>query len=202
MTKPKKLFRNRHRIDEPRDRRVVEHGGAPLAEMPDLTAVLDLSKHAVKVPVHRFVDTDTYDCLRGVEDLGIRVDYSKGASAIDLTRSVLASDAIRDGLESIFFIDADMLFYPADVVKLLLAEAPVIAGAYAAKKLGNGQLNADFGPGVRAVKMGDWSGEPMPVRKVGTGFMRIKTSTLVRKMARRAILPRTTPSAGAVTQSG
>src|SRR5262249_48943898 len=126
MTKPKRLFRNRHRLQDATDRRIVEHRGAPSTEMPDLSAVLDLSKHVVKVPVHRFVDTDTYDCLRGVEDLGIRVDYSKGASAIDLTRSVLASDAIREGFESIFFIDADMFFHPADVVKLLLAEAPVI----------------------------------------------------------------------------
>jgi hypothetical protein len=142
------LFRERRHPESPHDRRVVEHGGPATIEMPDLSRHLDLSKHVVKVPVHRFIDTDTYDCLRGIEDLGVRVDYSKGASAIDLTRSVLASDAIREGLDSILFIDADMFFNPADVVKLLLSDAPVIAGAYAAKKLGNGQLNADFGPGV------------------------------------------------------
>jgi hypothetical protein len=180
MTKKKRLFRERRRPDAPHDRRTVEHSGPSAAEMPDLSAVLDLSRQVVKVPVHRFVDTDTYDCLRGLEDLGVRVDYSKGASAIDLTRSVMASDALREGMESILFIDSDMFFNPADAVKLLLHGAPVIAGAYAAKKLGNGQLNADFGPGVAAVKMGDWAKEPVAVRKVGTGFMRIKSSLLVK----------------------
>jgi len=148
--------------------------------MPDLSAVLDLSRHVVKVPVHRFVDVDTYDCLRGLEDLGVRVDYSKGASAIDLTRSVLATDAIKEGLESILFIDSDMFFNPADAVRLLLSDAPVIAGAYAAKKLGNGQINADVYPGTTSIKMGDWAIEPTPVRKVGAGFMRIKTSLLIK----------------------
>jgi len=179
---PKRLFRQRRQPESPRDhdRRVAEYEGTATAETPELSAVLDLSKHVVKVPVHRFIDTDTYDCLRGVEDLGLRVDYSKGASAIDLTRSVLASGAIQEELDSIFFIDGDMFFNPADVVKLLLSEAPVIAGAYAAKKLGNGQLNADFGPGVASIKLGDWAQEPTPVRKVGTRFMRIKTDLLVK----------------------
>ncbi len=180
MRQPLRLFRERRRRGSPHDRRVVEYREPATATMHDLAAHLDLSKHVVFVPVHRFIDTDTYDCLRGVEDLGIRVDYSKGASAIDLTRSVLASAAIQDGLESILFIDADMFFHPADVVKLLLSDAPVIAGAYAAKKLGNGQLNADFGPGVKSIKMGDWAKEPIPVRKVGTGFMRIKTGLLLK----------------------
>jgi hypothetical protein len=176
----KRLFRERRRPDNPHDRRVVEHRGPTTVEMPDLSEHLDLAKHVVYVPVHRFIDTDTYDCLRGLEDLGIRVDYSKGASAIDLTRSVLASDAIRSGLESILFIDADMFFSPADVVRLFLSEAPVIAGAYAAKKLGNGQLNADFGPGVDAIRMGEWADRPLPVRKVGAGMLRIKVDFLVR----------------------
>ncbi len=156
--------------------------------MPDLSAHLDLSKHVVYVPVHRFIDTDTYDCLRGLEDLGVRVDYSKGASAIDLSRSVLASDAIRAGLDSILFIDSDMFFNPADAIRFLLSPAPVIAGAYAAKKLGNGQLNADFGPGVESIRMGEWASEPVPVRKVGAGFLRIKVDFL-RRMRDELKLP-------------
>ena len=42
------------------------------------------------------------------------------------------------------FIDSDMLFAPEDAVKPLRSDEPVIAGAYAAKKLGNGQLNVAF----------------------------------------------------------
>ncbi|MGO9920964.1 MAG: hypothetical protein ACLQIB_40535 [Isosphaeraceae bacterium] len=142
----------------------------------------------VYVPVHRFIDTDTYHCLRGLEDLGIRVDYSKGASAIDVTRNILASDAIREDLESILFIDSDMMFDPADAVRLFLRPEPVVAGVYAAKKLGNGQLNADFGPDVRSIKMGEWAAEPVPCFKVGAGFLRIKVDFL-RRMRDELKLP-------------
>jgi hypothetical protein len=184
-----RLFRSRRPPAEPpRDRRVVEHREPATVELPDLSEVINLAKHVVYVPVHRFIDTDTYHCLRGLEDLGVRVDYSKGASAIDLSRSVLASDAIRAGFESILFIDSDMFFDPADVVRFLLSPAPVIAGAYAAKKLGNGQLNADFGPGVESVRMGEWASEPVPVRKVGAGFLRIKVDFL-RRMRDELKLP-------------
>ncbi len=153
-----------------------------------MSQVINLAKHVVYVPVHRFVDTDTYHCLRGLEDLGVRVDYSKGASAIDVTRNILASDAIREDLDSILFIDSDMMFDPADAVKLLMRPEPVIAGAYAAKKLGNGQLNADFGPGVESIRMGEWAAEPTPCYKVGAGFLRVKVAFL-RRMRDELKLP-------------
>ncbi len=215
MKPPKRLFRERRRPAELHDRRVVEHrrtgGGwrvagegtgnpeagdsspptlhpSPATQTPDLSGVLDLAKHVVYVPVHRFIDTDTYHCLRGLEDLGIRVDYSKGASAIDVTRNILASDAIREDLESILFIDSDMMFDPADAVRLFLRPEPVVAGVYAAKKLGNGQLNADFGPDVRSIKMGEWAAEPVPCFKVGAGFLRIKVDFL-RRMRDELKLP-------------
>ncbi len=67
------------------DRRRVEYPDDPPAPMPDLSTVLDLSKHLVLVPVHRFVDQDTNFCLWGLHDLGVKVKFSKGASAIDAT---------------------------------------------------------------------------------------------------------------------
>jgi len=211
MQKPKRLFRDRRRPAEPHDRRVVEHRGLddgwrvagegtrtegsspstlhpPPSTPPDLSQVLDLGKHVVYVPVHRFIDTDTYHCLRGLEDLGVRVDYSKGSSAIDVTRNILASDAIREDLDSILFIDSDMMFDPADAVRLFLRPEPVVAGVYAAKKLGNGQLNADFGPDVAAIEMGEWATELTPCHKVGAGFLRIKVDFL-RRMRDELKLP-------------
>ena len=73
-----------------------------------------------------------------------------------------------------------MMFDPADAVRLLLRPEPVVAGVYAAKKLGNGQLNADFGPNLDRIKLGEWATEPTPCRKVGAGFLRIKCSLLER----------------------
>jgi hypothetical protein len=95
---------------------------------------------------------------------------------------------VRDGFESVLFIDSDILFDPADAVSLLCSPEPVIAGVYAAKKLGNGQLNVDFGAGVAEVRVGEWAVEPVPVRAVGAGFLRIKTDVL-RRLVRELDLP-------------
>ena len=60
--------------------------------------------------------------------------------------------------------------------------------AYAAKKLGNGQLNVDFEDGLDSVRFGDWAPNPYPVRSVGAGFLRIKTAAL-KHIAKELKLP-------------
>ena len=167
------------------DRRRVDYPPPP---MPDLSKVLDLSKHLVLVPVHRFVDQDTNFCLWGLHDLGVKVKFSKGASAIDATRNALASAAVKDKLDSILFIDADMVFGPEFAIKLLLSDAPVIAGLYAAKVLGRGRINACFPDGTKQVKFGDWATEPVPLKRVGAGFLRIKVAVL-KTLTERLELP-------------
>jgi hypothetical protein len=88
---------------------------------------------------------------------------------------------LEEGLESIFFIDADMVFSPDDVVKLLSRPEPLIAGCYPNKQLGeNAQLNMNFLPGMDQIKMGEWATDLVPVQHVGAGFMRIKCSLLQR----------------------
>jgi hypothetical protein len=188
MKQPKRLFRDRRPALLGDDRRRVDYVGPPTVEMPDLSPFFSPWHHVVYVPVHESVRTDTYHSLRGLEDLGIRVDYSKGASAIDLTRSMLASSAILENLESMLFIDSDMKFSPEDAVKLLMSPEPVIAGVYAAKKLGDGQLNVDFGPDCPEVKLGEWAEKPYPVHKIGAGFLRIKVDFL-KRMIRKLDLP-------------
>ena len=108
----------------------------------------DPKRHVAHVPVARFVELDCDHCLRSLENVGVRVDRSKGSSAIDIARNIRATDAIRAGYESLLFIDSDILFDPADAVSLLRSSEAVIAGAYAAKKLGNGQLNVRFDDAV------------------------------------------------------
>jgi hypothetical protein len=71
-----------------------------------------------------------------------------------------------------------MMFDPADAVRLFQSPEPVIAGVYAAKKLGNGQVNCNFADGITDVKIGPWATEPYPILAVGAGFLRIKTSAL------------------------
>ena len=150
----------------------------------------DPKRHIVHVPVARFVELDCDHCLVALklsasESTGLR------ALAIDIARNIRATDAIVEGFDSVLFIDSDMLFDPADAITLLRSPEPVIAGAYAAKKLGNGQLNVDFEDGVESVRFGDWAPQPYPVRAVGAGFLRIKTAALQahRQDAGAAVLP-------------
>jgi hypothetical protein len=172
MKQPKRLFK--------RDRVSEEHESVTVstADLLPIGEQFDPKRHIVHVPVARFVELDCDHCLRGLEGLGVRVDRSKGSSAIDIARNIRATDAIVEGYESVLFIDSDMLFDPADAITLLRSAEPVIAGAYAAKKLGNGQLNVDFLDGVESVRFGDWALNPYPVRAVGAGFLRIKTAAL------------------------
>jgi hypothetical protein len=179
MKVPKRLFK-RERVSD-------DHESVSI-ETIDVVADFNPKRHVAHVPVARFVELDCDHCLRGLEALGVRVDRSKGSSAIDLARNIRATDAIRDGFESVLFIDSDMLFDPADAVSLLRSDEAVIAGAYAAKKLGNGQLNVRFADDVRSIRMGPWAKRPYPVLGVGAGFLRIKCDAL-RWMVKELELP-------------
>jgi hypothetical protein len=157
MKPPKRLFK-RDRVSEDHESVTVS-----TADLLPHGNGFDPKRHIVHVPVARFVELDCDHCLRGLESLGVRVDRSKGSSAIDIARNIRATDAITEGFDSVLFIDSDMLFDPVDAITLLRSPEPVIAGAYAAKKLGNGQLNVDFEDGVESVRFGDWAPAPYPV---------------------------------------
>ena len=89
---------------------------------------------------------------RGCADLDFEVHLSTGASAIDMSRCLMASEAVVGGWEQLLLIDSDMMFDPADAVRLFLRPEPVVAGVYAAKAYGKtGKLNVDFGPDVDGV---------------------------------------------------
>ena len=55
-------------------------------------------------------------------------------SAIDLLRSAMLSHALREGFDSMLFIDADIGFDPADALRLLARPEPVVAGIYVHNK--------------------------------------------------------------------
>lgn len=182
MNPPKRLFRR------DRSRPTVDHEVFE-TEPAEPEPQFDPSRHIVHVPIARFVELDCDHCLRELEFRHhVQVDRSKGSSAIDIARNIRATDAIRKGYDSLLFIDSDMLFDPADAITLFKSEEPVIAGAYAAKKLGNGQLNVDFEDGVDSVRFGEWAAKPYSVRAVGAGFLRIKISAL-KHIAKTLSLP-------------
>lgn len=172
------LIRNRNFMKPIHDMRITETKGPPTQRRPDLSSVMDVSRHVIMCPTHIGPKLETMHALRGLEELGFRVNYLKGASAIDLIRCLMASEVVANDFESVLFVDDDMAFQPQDAVKLLLSDEPVIAGAYAAKALGKGKINADFVPGTKTVEFGEHVMEPYPIRTVGAGFLRIKISAL------------------------
>jgi len=169
-------------------RPTVEHEIIPVGPrcvLPDF----DPARHVVEVPVARFIELDSDHCLRRLErEYGVRVNRLKGSSAIDVTRNLRATAALREGFESILFIDSDMMFEPLDAVRLFQSDEPVIAGIYAAKKLGNGQLNVDVAEGIDEIKIGEWCDTLYPIKSVGAGFLRIKISAL-KRIAKTLALP-------------
>jgi len=188
MRRPRRLLkrdRETVRARPTEDHEVVRiDRSAPIAP----TAEFDPSRHIVQVPVARFVELDCDHCLRALEARGIRVDRTKGSSAIDLARNIRASDAVVDGFESILFIDSDIMFDPADAIRLLQRPEPVICGLYAAKKLGDGQINCRFADGIRRIKFGDWADRYYPLKRAAGGFLRIKTAA-IKQIVKRLELP-------------
>jgi hypothetical protein len=185
MRPPRHLFcRGRASEDHESINVEPEPGDIPAVKSPGF----DPSRHIVYVPVAAYVELDTDHCLRGLEALGVRVDRHKGCSAIDIARNLCATSAIRDGYESFMFIDSDMLFDPADAIRLFQSGRPVIGGIYPAKKLGNGQMNVDFEDGVESIRIGPWADRLYPCRKLAAGFLRVKTAAL-QQLVRKLDLP-------------
>ena len=180
---PKRLFK--------RDRVSQHHESIRITtdDVLPIGGAFDPARHIVHVPVARFVELDCDHCLRGLEALGVRVDRSKGSSAIDLARNIRATDAVSRQLR---LRPVHRQRHPVRPRRRRVAAPrspePVIAGCYAAKKLGNGQLNVHFDDGIDSVRIGDWADRPYPVKKVGAGFLRIKTAVL-KQMAKELELP-------------
>ncbi len=182
-----------HPQDFQNDRLLGEHQSRVITRRNELgiDLGLDPAKHVVYVPTHHFVEPQTDVCLDALKSMGLRVDKRLGGSAIDFARNIIATEALDEGLDSLLFIDADIMFDPADALKLLLSDEPLIAATYAAKELGpSSQMNADFDPAVNSegVRYGEWGGL-YQARKVGAGFLRIKTWVL-RSMIGTLDLPR------------
>ncbi len=140
----------------------------------------------VLVPHLKGIDPECEDSLRKLEASGVRVVRSGGNSAIDAARNQLASDALHDGFESIFFVDSDIGFDPIDALRLLARPEPVVSGVYAVK--GRRAFASTFADGIDAVVFGAHAFGLYPLKYAATGFLRIKASVL-RRMIEALDLP-------------
>lgn len=91
------------------------------------------SKCAVLVPAYGAIEPQTEELLHVLAQRGYAVRTLRGASQVDLARSSMATDALRDGFQETFWIDADQTFDPDDVDRIRSLNLPFCAALYVAK---------------------------------------------------------------------
>ena len=134
-------------------------------------------KPAVLVPHYSAVEDECDKGLRALEKAGLTVRRAS-FSAIDLLRSVMLSQALKDGFDRFLFVDSDIGFDGADALRLLNRPEPVLAGVYMKKK--DKDFSGAFARGVDRVVFGPDTPGLYPMLYASAGFLRIKAQVLHR----------------------
>lgn len=90
-------------------------------------------KTVILVPVSHHIEPATDDALRKLEEMGYVVWRRYGWSAIDQGRCAMAQEALDAGFEHLFWIDADIAFWPHDVQKIINLGLPFVSAPYSVK---------------------------------------------------------------------
>ncbi len=143
-------------------------------------------KPVVLVPHYSAVEDECDKGLRALEKAGVTVRRAS-FSAIDLLRSVILSQALKDGFDRFLFIDSDIGFDRADAMRLLNRPEPVVAGVYMKKK--ERDFSGVFARGVDRVVFGPAAPGLYSMLYASAGFLRIKSEVLHR-MIEELKLPR------------
>ena len=122
----------------------------------------------VLVPAHGPIDNACEEGLRELERRGYTIWRGKGYSAIDQARCHMASDALAQGFDELFWIDSDIVFHPDDVDKMRLHKQPFVCGLYAKK--GPRQFACEFPVETKSLIFGP-SGGLTEIPYAGFGFV-------------------------------
>lgn len=109
--------------------------------------------------------------LRVLEQRGYSVRRVSGYSAIDVGRSQIATDLLREGFEETMWIDSDTGFHPDAIDKLRAHQLPIVCGIYAKK--GPREFACHIGPGIERMMLGE-KGGLYEVVYAGTGFLHVR----------------------------
>lgn len=120
----------------------------------------------ILVPVASHIEPSTDEALRKLESMGYVVWRKYGWSAIDQGRCAMAQEALDHGFEHLFWIDADVSFWPLDVEKIINIGLPFVSAPYSVK--GWPVLTTQFKDDN--VKLGE-DGDLYEVNYAATGFM-------------------------------
>lgn len=95
--------------------------------------MLDRSRCIVLVPIYDRVEPECESSLAKLEDRGYRVRRVQAGAAIDLGRSVMATQALADGYDELMWIDSDVAFDGDALDRLRDHDLPVVCGGYPKK---------------------------------------------------------------------
>lgn len=127
---------------------------------------------------------------------GIQMCYSymQNESLITRARNSMAYDFLQSDATHLMFIDADITFNSADIVRMVQADKDIICGLYPKKEINWKLVHDAVQKGVHYQDLGNYTGsfvvnliggaseqagnvyEPMEIDNGGTGFMLIKRS--------------------------
>jgi glycosyltransferase involved in cell wall biosynthesis len=124
----------------------------------------------ILVPVGHRVEPACEDALRALEARGYTVRRVYGYSAIDQARNQIATDALRDGYEELFWIDSDIAFEPSAVEQLRSHGLPMTCGIYPKKGIKERSFACIFPRGIEQIGFGH-AGGLVEVTYTGAGFL-------------------------------
>lgn len=141
---------------------VASAGSSRKVSGPDACVIL--------VPVGHHIEPSCDASLRELERRGYTVRRVHGYSAVDQARNQMATDALRDGFQELFWIDADIVFSPEAVDRLRSHGQPFICGIYAKKGENQRSFACKFPRGTSVVGFGK-AGGLIDLSFAGTGFL-------------------------------
>lgn len=126
------------------------------------------SRCVILVPANSAIERT---CEKSARELGLRgypVWRVGGYAAVDQARNQMATDALAQGFDELFWIDSDIEFQPDAVEKLRAHNLPIVAGIY--PKKGVRALAAHVIPGTKQILFGQGGGL-VEILYAGTGFL-------------------------------
>lgn len=150
-------------------------GGVQRGVEPTI-APLPREKCVVLVPAMTSIEPRCEEALRVLESRGYPVRRRHGSSQIDLCRSEMASDAVRDGFEETLWIDSDIVFNPDDVERLRLHCLPIVCGIY--PKKGFRALSCHALPDTKQIVFGEQGGV-LEILYAATGFLLVRRQVYI-----------------------
>lgn len=128
-------------------------------------------KCAVLVPVAQYVEPACEVSLQVLEQRCYVVRRIRGYTDIALGRCQMATDALAEGFEETFWIDADTGFSPDEFERMRQRPDPVICGIY--PKKGRRELAVHCLPNTEKIVFGKQGGV-MEVKYAPTGFLLVR----------------------------